>query len=275
MIALKRPLVFFDLETTGPEKETDRIVQFAALKMMPDGTERRWQTLINPGVPIPEPATEVHGITDAMVATAPSFAALAGKIWSALLDCDLGGYNARRFDVPMLIAEFRRVKGYEAAAGELATRAIVDPLRIFMQREPRDLSAAHRFFLGEPLEGAHDAMADTVAAQRVFLAQLERYGLPLDVEAIADLCAEDAVDLERKLVWQDEEIVVAFGKARGKSLTWLFEHDPGFLRWMLDPKNSFPTDVKAIVLAHRSIGALAASTIHAAPTKGTQCTENQ
>lgn len=275
MIALKRPLVFFDLETTGPEKETDRIVQFAALKMMPDGTERRWQTLINPGVPIPEPATEVHGITDAMVASAPTFAAVAGKIWGALLHCDLAGYNARRFDVPLLIAEYNRLPGYEACAGDLAIRAIVDPMRIFMQREPRDLGAAHRFFLGETLEGAHDAMADTVAAQRVFLAQLERYELPNDVDELSALCAEDAVDLERKLVWKDGEIVVSFGKMRGKSLGWLFENDPGFLRWLLDAKNSFPIDTKTIVAAHRAIGALAASTIHAAPTKGNPCIGNQ
>lgn len=247
-LQLKRPLVFFDLETTGQEKETDRIVQFAAVKMLTDGTERRWETLINPGCPIPPAATKVHGITDAMVADAPTFAAVAAKIWSALLDCDLAGFNARRFDVPLLIAEFARVRGFEAAPDDLAGRAIVDPMRIFHQREPRDLGAAHRFFLGEELAGAHQAMNDVVAAQRVFLAQLERYeDLPADVDTLSEVCAEDAVDLERKLVWQEGQVVIAFGKMRGKSLRWLLENDQGFLRWMLDPKNSFPADTKRII----------------------------
>lgn len=245
---LKRPLVFFDLETTGPDKETDRIVQFAALKMLPDGTERRWETLINPGCPIPAAATKVHGITDEMVASAPTFAGRAGKIWGALLDCDLAGYNARRFDVPLLIAEYGRLNGYEAACADLAGRAIIDPMRIYHQREPRDLSAAHQFFLGEKLEGAHQAMNDVVAAQRVFLAQLERYDdLPADVDTLSEVCAEDAVDLERKLVWKDGEVVIAFGKMRGKSLRWLLDNDQGFLKWMIDPKNSFPADTKNLI----------------------------
>ena len=247
-LQLKRPLVFFDLETTGPDKETDRIVQFAALKMLPDGSDRRWETLINPGCPIPPAATAVHGITDEMVASAPSFAERAGKIWGALLHCDLAGYNARRFDVPMLIAEYSRLRGYEAACADLAGRAIVDPMRIYHQREPRDLSAAHQFFLGEKLEDAHQAMNDVVAAQRVFLAQLARYDdLPADVDALSEVCAEDAVDLERKLVWKDGEVVIAFGKMRGKSLRWLLDNDQGFLRWMLEPKNSFPADTKNLI----------------------------
>lgn len=247
-LQLKRPLVFFDLETTGPEKETDRIVQFAALKMLPDGTERRWETLINPGCPIPPAATEVHGITDAMVQSAPRFEAVATKLWGALNDADLAGYNARRFDVPMLIAEFSRVKGFEGAGADLAGRAIVDPMRIFHLREPRDLGAAHRFFLGEELAGAHQAMNDVVAAQRVFLAQLERYDdLPADVDSLSEVCAEDAVDLERKLVWHEGEVVIAFGKMRGKSLRWLLDNDQGFLKWMIDPKNSFPADTKNLI----------------------------
>lgn len=247
-LQLKRPLVFFDLESTGPEKEVDRIVQFAALKMLPDGTERRWETLINPGCPIPAAATAVHGITDAMVAGAMTFGALAGKIWSALIDCDLAGYNARRFDVPMLIAEFSRVKGYEAAGADLAGRAIVDPMRIYHQRQPRDLGAAHQHYLGEALAGAHQAMNDVVAAQRVFLAQLDRYDdLPADVDTLSEVCAEDAVDLERKLVWHEGEVVIAFGKMRGKSLRWLLDNDQGFLKWMIDPKNSFPADTKNLI----------------------------
>lgn len=260
-LQLKRPLVFFDLETTGPDKEVDRIIQFAALKMLPDGTERRWETLVNPGCPIPPRATEIHGITDAMVAGAMTFAALAGKIWSALLDCDLAGYNARRFDVPMLIAEYRRVKGYEAACADLASRAIVDPMRIYHQREPRDLGAAHRFFVGEELAGAHQALNDVVATQRVFMAQMERYtDLPADVDSISEICAEDAVDLERKLVWMDGDVVIAFGKQRGRSIWWLLANDPSFLRWMFVAAD-FPDDTKNVIRAHVAVGALVALSI--------------
>lgn len=248
-LQLKRPLVFFDIESTGPEKETDRIIQLGFLKILPnDEGERTWSTYVNPGVPIPPEATEVHGITDVDVKDAPSFASLAPKLWGALSDCDLGGYNARRFDVPFLINEFARVPGYESAGAYLGTVAIIDPMRIFHQREPRDLAAAHRFFVGTDFEGAHEAMADVRAAWSVLQAQLERYeDLPTDVDSLSDVCAEESVDLERKLVWKNNEVVIAFGKMRGKSLRWLLENDLGFLQWMLNPKNSFPSDTKAII----------------------------
>lgn len=248
-LQLKRPLVIFDIESTGPEKETDRIIQLGFLKILPDDQgERVWSTYLNPTVPIPPEATEVHGITDEMVKDAPTFASLAPKLWGALSDCDLGGYNARRFDVPFLVNEFARVPGYENAGAFIGTVAILDPMRIFHQREPRDLAAAHRFFLGRDFDGAHEAMADVRAAWAVLQAQLERYpDLPTDVDSLSDVCAEEAVDLERKLVWKNNEVVIAFGKMRGKSLRWLLEHDLGFLKWMLSEKSGFPADTKNII----------------------------
>lgn len=245
LINLDRPLVFFDLETTGPEIGTDRIVQFAAVKLLSDGTRRLWQTLVNPEMPIPLGATKVHGLTDEMVKDAPTFGRLASRLYAALEGADLGGYNARRFDVPFLIHEFKRV-GF---ATDLHTRRIVDPMRIFMQAEPRDLGAAVKRYCGRDHDQAHQAMADTEAALDVFLAQLQEGIVPGDIDAIHRVCAEGAIDLERKLVWEDDEAVIAFGKNRGKRLRDLAASDRTFLEWMLSPKTSFPEDTKTIIRA--------------------------
>lgn len=244
-LKLERPLVFFDLETTGPEIGTDRIVQFAAVKLLADGTRRQWQTLVNPGIPIPLGATKVHGITDEMVADAPTFGRRASRLHAALEGADLGGYNARRFDVPFLIHEFKRV-GF---ATDLHTRRIVDPMRIFMQAEPRDLGAAVKRYCGRAHDQAHQAMADTEAALDVFLAQLQAGVVEGDIEKIHRLCAEGAIDLERKLVWDDTEAVIAFGKNRGRKLRELAVDDRSFLEWMLTPKADFPEDTKRIIRA--------------------------
>lgn len=241
---LERPIVFFDLETTGPSPSTDRIVQIACVRRSPDGSSKEWQTLVNPTVPIPPEATEVHGITDAMVSTAPTFGTLAGGLMRAIGDADLGGYNARRLDVPLLLAEFKRA-GF---AFSLAGRAIIDPMRVFYRREPRDLSAAVRFYCGREMTGAHEALADIRATLDVLDAQLERYpDLPKSVAELSSYCAEDAADLERKLVRKGDDIIVNFGEQKGKSLRWLAENDRGFLSWML--RSDFMPDTKALVEA--------------------------
>jgi len=245
VIALDRPLVFFDLETTGPEIGTDRIVEFAAVKLLPDGSRRSWQTRVNPEMPIPAAATKIHGIADADVKSAPTFGRLASRLLAALEGADLGGYNARRFDVPFLIAEFRRVR----MQTDLHARRIVDPMRIFHLREPRDLGAAVKRYCGRELDGAHHAKADTEAALDVFLAQVREGHAPASVEEAHVLCAEGAIDLERKLAWADAEAVIAFGKQRGRSLRELAEQDRGFLEWMLTEKAGFPEDTKTIIRA--------------------------
>jgi DNA polymerase-3 subunit epsilon len=245
LINLDRPLVFFDLETTGPEIGTDRIVQFAAVKLLSDSTRRQWQTLVNPKMPIPLGATKVHGLTDEMVKDAPTFDRIASRLYAALEGADLGGYNARRFDVPFLIHEFKRV-GFTT---DLSTRRIVDPMRIFMLSEPRDLGAAVKRYCGRAHDQAHQAMADTEAALDVFLAQLQEGVVPGDIDAIHRICADGSIDLERKLVWEDDEAVIAFGKNRGKRLRDLAANDRSFLEWMLTPKASFPPDTCAIVRA--------------------------
>jgi DNA polymerase III subunit epsilon len=242
---LDRPLVFFDLETTGPEVGSDRIVQIAAVKLLPTGNRRTWSTYVNPEMPIPVGATKIHGITDEMVRQAPTFGRLASRLLAAFEGCDLGGYNARRFDVPFLIHEFKRV----GVKTDLSSRRIVDPMRIFMKVAPRDLGAAVRRYLNRDHTSAHDAVADTQAALDVYLAQVARSEVPASIEEAHAICADGAIDLERKLVWADDEAAIAFGKNRGKLLRDLAANDRGFLDWMLTEKAGFPEDTKTIIRA--------------------------
>lgn len=237
---LTRPLVFFDLETTGADPSTARIVQVACVKRRPDGTSTEWQSLVNPGCPIPPEATEIHGITDDMVKDAPLFSWHAPGLFRALDGCDLGGFNVRRYDIPLLQAEFARVGVEFSTAG----RAIVDAMALFHAKEKRDLSAAVKFYCGREMEGAHDAMADVRATIDVLQAQLSRYDdLPGDVAGLHAVGAGDAVDLEGKFAWKDGEAVITFGKHKGKTLRWLAA-EGGFLRWMLGA--DFGVEVKAL-----------------------------
>ena len=238
---LTSPLVFFDLETTGTQPNADRIVQFACVKRYPDGKEVEWETLVNPGCPIPPEASSIHGITNEQVADAPTFAALAPKLVRALDGCDLGGFNVRRFDIPMLLAEFARA----GQSFSIDSRAIIDAMSIFYLQEPRDLSAAVKFYLLQEMTGAHNALNDVRATLRVFDAQTKRYKLPDTASGVSELCAGDSVDLAGKLVWKEGEVTVAFGKQKGKALRWLAKNDRGFLDWML--RGEFDADTKAIV----------------------------
>lgn len=241
---LTRPLVFFDVETTGVDPSSARIVQIACVKRRPDGTSTEWQRLVNPGCPIPLEAAEIHGITDDMVKDAPPFRDIASGLLQALEGCDLGGFNVRRYDIPLLQAEFARV----GVAFSTEGRSIVDAMALFHAKEKRDLTAAVKFYCGRPMEGAHDAMADVRATMEVLNAQLGRYGeLPDDVAGLHDVCAGDAVDLEGKFAWKDGEATLTFGKNKGRPLKWLAANDTSFLRWMLGA--DFGVEVKAIVKA--------------------------
>ncbi len=241
---LTRPIVFFDLETTGPDASAARIVQIACVKRRPDGTSTEWQALVNPGCPIPLEAAEIHGITDDMVKDAKSFRDLASGLLQALDGCDLGGFNVRRYDIPLLQAEFARVGVEFSVEG----RAIVDAMALFYAKEPRNLIAAVKFYCGKEMENAHNAMADVRATMDVLEAQLTRYSdLPADVAALHDIGAGDAVDLEGKFAWKDGEATLTFGKNKGRSLKWLAANDASFLRWMLGA--DFGVEVKNIIKA--------------------------
>jgi DNA polymerase III subunit epsilon len=242
---LKKPLVFFDLETTGLSTTADRIVEIATLVYMPGGTQRSFHSLVNPEMRIAPSAIAVHGITDADVALEPTFAALAPRILELFHGSDLAGYNIKRFDLPLLINEFKRAGIDFSADG----RSIIDAQTIFHMKEPRTLSAAVRFYCGREHAGAHSALADIGATAEVLAAQLTRYDdLPKGMEELGALLNQKDpswADDDGKLVWEGDEILITFGKHRGKSLRFLSREAPDYLAWILG--GEFSPSVKSIV----------------------------
>lgn len=246
-LELERPLVVFDLETTGVDPETDRIVEISACRLDPDGGRTWLDHRVNPGIPIPPEAAAIHGISDEDVADAPRFDDLADEIEAFFEGADLGGFNVARFDLPALDAEFRRV-GRDVG---LTGRQVVDVMTIFHRKERRDLGAAVRLYLGREHDGAHAARADVEATVGILEAQVRRYDdLPGTVEGLDAWCKAPppgALDHGRRLVWSAGEAVVNFGPHRGRTLREVAA-DPdarGFLRWILG--KDFEADVKRIV----------------------------
>ncbi len=247
-LALDRALVCFDLETTGTDVMRDRIVQIAAIRVEPDGSRQTHSSLVNPGCSIPAGATAVHGITDADVADAPPFAILWPRLASLFADADLAGFNMVNFDLPLLEEEVRRTGDDLAVSG----RRLLDAMRIFHRKEPRDLTAALRFYCDEDLAGAHDALADTTATLDVLDAQLARYpDLPRDAAGLHAFCNPHAdlyLDRTRRLRWNDDgDAVLAFGKHEGRTLEEMVgsRAGRGYLEWMVS--SDFKQDVKDIL----------------------------
>lgn len=269
---LTKPIVFFDLETTGVQVGKDHIVQICLHKVNPDGTEQTQTRLVRPAdaqgrtLPIPPETTAIHRITDAMVAHEPSFAEQAADIAAFIGEADLAGYNSNKFDVPMLVEEFLRA-GHPFS---LRGRRLVDVQNIFHRMEPRTLSAAYRFYCGQELEGAHSADADTLATYHILQAQLDRYqGVPYtdrdgrvttpvinDIDALshfttlqpwADLVGHIALD-------ERQRPIINFGKHKGRLVTDIIDREPAYLDWML--KADFPLSTKQtlrdIADAHRA-----------------------
>ena len=245
MLRLDRPLVVFDIESTGTTPRKDRIIELAAVKLMPDGTEISQCWLMNPGVKIPPETTKIHGITDEIVKDCPTFADKADEIFAFFEGCDLSGFNADRFDIPCLEEEFARVGKNFAPS----SRRHVDVQRIYHRMEPRDLSAAVRFYLGRDHTGAHGAEADARATLEVLKAQMEKYPeLPQTVGEMDEyLVPHDPLNADRygMLRWKDGELTINFGKKKGESLRKLMLNEPNYLRWIV--KGDFDTEVKAIV----------------------------
>jgi len=244
-LELKRPLAFFDLETTGIDPLRDKIVEIALVRVDPGGTRQGMTRRINPERPIPAEATAVHGIADEDVAGAPAFRQVAREVLDVLKDADLAGFNVRRFDVPLLDREFKDC----ALDLALAQRRIVDVMTIFHKKEPRDLTAAVRFFLDRDHEGAHGAEADVVASIEVLEAQLTRYqDLPRTVEDLDAWCnpaPPGAIDRGGKFVLREGEIVFAFGKQKGRALSEVARVQRDYLEWIL--KQDFPEDARQLV----------------------------
>jgi DNA polymerase III subunit epsilon len=237
-IPLERPLAFLDLETTGLRVGTDRVVELAVIRLTPTGDVTEKVRRFNPEMPIPPEATAVHGIRNEDVANEPPFSARARSLLELLDPCDLAGFNLRSFDVPMLLAEFQRV----GLPFDVERRRIIDVQLIFHREEPRDLSAAARFYLGRELEDAHSALADIRATAAVLTAQIERYPhLPRDLEGLDEYCDEVRpfeTELDR---WFAKTPgggrVFRRGKHRDRSLAEVAASEPDYLRWMLSAED--------------------------------------
>ncbi|MEI8076033.1 MAG: 3'-5' exonuclease [Bacteroidota bacterium] len=239
-LQLSRPIAFIDLETTGINITTDRIVELAIVKISPDGTKLVKRKLINPLMPIPASSSAIHGITDEMVKDAPSFKQIANEIKQFIEGADLGGYNSNRFDIPMLLEEFLRA-GIEYTVDG---KKLVDVQKVFHMMEQRTLSAAYKFYCSKTLEGAHGAEADATATWEVLEAQLERYPQIGDtVESIVKFTGEDdIVDFARRFVKDKGIEVFNFGKHKGKPVAQVLKEEPQYYDWMM--KGDFPINTK-------------------------------
>jgi DNA polymerase-3 subunit epsilon len=244
-LRLERPLAVFDLETTGTDPMQDRIVELSVLRLDPDGGRELRTRRINPGRPIPPEASAVHGIRDEDVRDAPSFRQIGRSLLDFLDGADLAGFNVRRFDLPLLEREFRDCGLDLGAAG----RRVIDAMTVFHRKEPRDLAAAVGFYLGREHEGAHGAEADVVATLEVLEAQVERYDdVPDDVAALADWLerGRGGSGERRRFVRRDDgELLLAFGKHRGRTLREVAASESRYLEWIL--QSDFPEDDKQLV----------------------------
>ena len=262
---LKRPLVVFDLETTGVQVGTDRIVEIAMIKISPDGSVVRkpekagneYRILINPEMPIPLESSLVHGVYDDDVKSKHTFGVIAPGLLKFLQNCDLGGFNSNRFDVPMLAEEFLRV-GVDFG---LEGRNLIDVQNIFHKMEQRTLKAAYRFYCDKELEGAHEAYPDTAATLEILVSQLEKYAdatisdsrgetvgpVPSDMGELHKFCQRTHnADLAGRLIYNDDGVIVFnFGKNKGVSVKELIERDPGYFGWMM--KGDFPRYTKRVL----------------------------
>jgi DNA polymerase-3 subunit epsilon len=241
MLQLIRPIAFLDLETTGVNLSTDRIVEIAIIKINPDQTRVVKRKLINPEMAIPQQSIDIHGITNEMVKDAPTFKQAGNEIKQFLDNCDLGGYNSNRFDIPMLMEEFLRA-GMDV---DLSSRRMIDVQHIFYTMEPRTLTAAYRFYCQKELENAHSAEADVDATIDVLMSQVERYQqLGNSVDSILQTIGEEKiVDYARRFSFDDKGVeVFNFGKYKGRSVQEVLKSEPQYYDWMM--RGDFPLHTK-------------------------------
>jgi DNA polymerase-3 subunit epsilon len=239
-LLLQRPLVFIDLETTGTNLATDRIVEIAIVKVLQDGTKLVKKKMINPQIPIPQSSSDIHGITDEMVKDAPVFKEVANEIKQFIDNSDLSGYNSNRFDVPMLMEEFLRA----GISIEMTNRKLLDVQHIFHMMEKRTLGAAYRFYCQKELHDAHSAEADATATWEILEAQLTRYShLGNTVESILQIIGEEKfVDFARRFVMENDVEVFNFGKHKGRPVCEVLKAEPQYYDWMM--KGDFPLHTK-------------------------------
>ena len=241
MLQLNRPIAFIDLETTGVNLSSDRIVEIAIIKIQPDHSRVVKRKLIHPEMPIPHQSSDIHGITDEMVKDAPTFKQAGNEIKQFLENCDLGGYNSNRFDIPMLMEEFLRA-GMDV---DLSDRRMVDVQHIFYFMEPRTLTAAYKFYCQKELENAHSAEADISATIDVLLSQVSKYeNLGNTIDSILSVIGEDKiVDYARRFSYDDKgNEIFNFGKYKGQSVIQVLKNEPQYYDWMM--KGDFPLHTK-------------------------------
>jgi DNA polymerase-3 subunit epsilon len=250
-LQLSRPIAFIDLETTGVNISVDRIVELAIVKIMPDGSRQVKRKLINPLMPIPASASAIHGITDEMVKDAPSFKQVANEVKQFIDNCDMGGYNSNRFDIPMLIEEFLRI----GIAFSVEGKKMVDVQKVFHMMEQRTLSAAYKFYCQKTLDDAHSAEADATATWEVLEAQIERYPQIGDtVESIVKFTGEDdIVDFARRFVKEKGIEVFNFGKHKGKPVAQVLKEEPQYYDWMMKGDFAMNTKQKLTEILNRTL----------------------
>ena len=253
-IKINKPIAFFDLETTGVNISTDRIIEICVVRVSPPDEKVEIKTFrVNPGMPIPDQSSSIHGIYDKDVADKPTFPEIAQQVFQFMKDCDLGGFNSIRFDIPLLIEEFFRA-GIEF---DISKRKLIDSQRIFHLMEPRTLSAAYKFYCNRELENAHSAEADTLATYHILKAQIERYAdkqvkdaegkvsVPIknDMTVLHDFSVGNMVDLAGRMVMSDKgEELFNFGKYKGMKVKDTLLKDPMYYDWIM--KGDFPQDTK-------------------------------
>ncbi|MBN2638057.1 MAG: 3'-5' exonuclease [Bacteroidales bacterium] len=256
-LQLKRPLAFFDIESTGLNITRDRIVELCIVKVHPGNKTETKTWLLNPGIPISKEAIEVHGITNEMVSDKPGFTQVAKEIDRFLVNCDLAGYNSNRFDIPMIVEELMR-SGIDF---EVENRRFIDVQNIFMKMEPRTLKAAYRFYLQKELENAHSAEADVMATFEVLKAQLDKYqgaefedskgnkSKPVvnDMDALAKFSSHHKnADLAGQIIYNSEgKEVFQFGKHKGKTVEEVFRSEPSYYDWIQNA--DFPLYTKRLI----------------------------
>jgi DNA polymerase-3 subunit epsilon len=240
MLKLTRPLAFIDLETTGINLGSDRIVEIGMIKILPDGNKSVKRKLLNPEMVISQASVDIHGITNEMVKEAPTFKQAANDIKQFLDNCDLSGYNSNRFDIPMLMEEFLRVE----VDFDMKGRKLVDVQKVFHMMEQRTLTAAYKFYCQKNLEGAHSAEADARATMEILEAQVDRYPqMGNTVDSILKFTGEEViVDFARRFIMEKGVEVFNFGKHKGRPVTEVLKAEPQYYDWMM--RGDFPLHTK-------------------------------
>ena len=241
MLQLKTPLAVIDIEATGNNVATDRIVEIAIIKLLPDGMRSVKRKLLNPTIDIPQNITDIHGISNDMVKDAPVFKQVAQELKQYLDGCDLACYNAYRLDIPLLVEEFIRAD----VEFDMKNRKVVDVQKIYHQMEQRNLAAAYKFYCDKSLEGAHGAEVDASATAEVLFAQVERYPqLGTTLDSVLKAVGEDQIiDFARRFVYNEKGVeVFNFGKHKGRTVAEVLKAEPQYYDWMM--KGEFPMNTK-------------------------------